>query len=66
MRQSGRASPGGGIAGRTFEAEADGADRPSSPVVDRREAERVRVLGRMPTELLAAELQRRGWIVVEP
>lgn len=24
------------------------------------------LLGRMPTEQLAAELQRRGWIVIEP
>jgi len=25
-----------------------------------------RALGRIPTELLAAELQRRGWVVMEP
>lgn len=39
------------------------------PVVDRREAECITVLRRMPTDpptLLAAKLQRRGWIVMEP
>ena len=39
-------------------------DRPSP--VDRREAERVATLKKMPVGLLAAELQRRGWIVMEP
>lgn len=45
---------------------AERAERPAVPVVDRRDAERARVLRRMPTEALAAELQQRGWIVVEP
>ncbi len=33
---------------------------------DRREAEAVRTLQAMAPELLAAELQRRGWIVMAP
>lgn len=39
-------------------------------VLDGRPAERLteadRALRRIPTETLAAELQRRGWIVIEP
>jgi hypothetical protein len=31
-----------------------------------REAEVAAALHRVPVELLAAELQRRGWIVMEP
>lgn len=34
--------------------------------VGRREAEQIAGLRKMPDSLLAAELQRRGWIVVEP
>ncbi len=51
----------------TVEA-ADGHPAPvlAPPPVDRREAEQVAVLKKMPVGLLAAELQRRGWIVVEP
>jgi hypothetical protein len=33
---------------------------------DRREAQRLQVLAGMPAEALAAELQRRGWVVLEP
>ena len=33
---------------------------------DRREAQRRQVLADMPAEALAAELQRRGWVVMEP
>lgn len=33
---------------------------------DRREAQRRQVLSAMPAEALAAELQRRGWVVLEP
>lgn len=33
---------------------------------DRREAQRRQVLTGMPAEALAAELQRRGWVVLEP
>ena len=36
------------------------------PVVDRRDAERIQTLRKMPDALLAAELQRRGWVVMEP
>lgn len=61
-----------------LEAEAEGAqpgDAPAAPVgatpaaaarFDRREAQRREVLARMPAEALAAELQRRGWVVLEP
>ena len=42
------------------------AARTPAPRADRREAEQRRALARMPTELLAAELQQRGWIVIEP
>jgi hypothetical protein len=52
-------------------AEATGTDgAPAAvgpnPPIDRREAERVRALQKMPAHLLAAELQRRGWVVMEP
>lgn len=33
---------------------------------DRRSAQRRKVLTGMPAEALAAELQRRGWVVLEP
>ena len=33
---------------------------------DRRDAQRRRALAGMPAEALAAELQRRGWVVLEP
>jgi hypothetical protein len=36
--------------------------RPSNPRLSAAE----QVLRRMPAELLAAELQRRGWVVVQP
>lgn len=54
-----------------LEAEADaddqGVERPTPPpAVDRREAEQTARLRRVPDAVLAAELQRRGWIVVEP
>ena len=35
-------------------------------LIDRREAKYVATLRKTPDDLLAAELQRRGWIVVEP
>ena len=40
------------------------ADSPVRPTVKRSAAEQA--LRRMPTEQLAGELQRRGWIVIEP
>ena len=51
-----------------------GADGPAAeaapvgapPPGDRREAERIATLKKMPVGLLAAELQRRGWVVMEP
>lgn len=38
----------------------------SSPVFNRRADERIRDLHKVPDDVLAAELQRRGWIVMEP
>jgi len=52
-----------------LEAEAEGQAGPGDqapPPGDRREAERIGALRSMPGELLAAELQRRGWVVMEP
>ncbi len=47
--------------------EGDGAMPPAAPPrVNRREAERTAAVRKMPAELLAAELQRRGWVVMEP
>jgi hypothetical protein len=64
------------IARLEAEAEADGAPGPvitptagpaaSAARFDRREAQRLQVLAGMPAEALAAELQRRGWVVLEP
>ena len=36
------------------------------PATSRRDAELANSLHRVPAELLAAELQRRGWVVMEP
>ncbi len=49
----------------------DSDDRPTphrEPLraADRHEAEHLRLLRRMPDELLAGELQRRGWVVMAP
>ena len=53
-----------------LEAEADAvAHDPTAtplPAVSRKEAERIALLRRLPDDALAAELQRRGWIVMEP
>ena len=53
-----------------LEAEADGepgADlAPPVAPVRRRDAERLALVRRLPDDLLAAELQRRGWVVMEP
>jgi hypothetical protein len=40
--------------------------REASAAIDRRQAEQARQLAKMPTEMLAAELQQRGWVVIEP
>jgi hypothetical protein len=40
--------------------------RPPRAPVDRRDARAADALQRLPAEVLAAELQRRGWIVMEP
>uniref|UniRef100_A0A6J7MME9 Unannotated protein n=1 Tax=freshwater metagenome TaxID=449393 RepID=A0A6J7MME9_9ZZZZ len=47
------------------------ADEPAAPPVARRPASTTtsaaqQTLRRFPSELLAAELQRRGWVVMEP
>lgn len=34
--------------------------------LSRQEAQRIRALQQLPDEALAAELQRRGWVVMEP
>jgi hypothetical protein len=44
-----------------------GERAPTEPArLDRREAQRREALARVPAEALAAELQRRGWVVLEP
>ena len=45
---------------------SEGAPDASAARFDRREAQRREVLAGMPAEALAAELQRRGWVVLEP
>jgi len=42
------------------------APRARRPVPSPREGELAAALERLPAELLAAELQRRGWVVMEP
>jgi hypothetical protein len=57
------------IAQLEAEAEAADGDTPPNnppPKIDRREAERLAALRKMPDDLLAGELQRRGWVVLEP
>ncbi len=55
-----------------LEAEAEaggepGADPPTRVApVRRRDAERLALVRRLPDDVLAAELQRRGWVVMEP
>ncbi len=55
-----------------LEAEAEAAEttEPSraavAPAFDRARAQRINQLHEVPAELLAAELQRRGWVVMEP
>jgi hypothetical protein len=46
-------------------AETDGEPRPAAPPAPRLSAAE-QALRRMPAERLAAELQRRGWVVLEP
>jgi hypothetical protein len=64
------------IARLEAEAEDGGAPEPVAPSTssaaasaarfERREVQRLQVLAGMPAEALAAELQRRGWVVLEP
>lgn len=60
------------IARLETEAEAEaggepGADAPPPvPPVRRRDAERLALVRKLPDDMLAAELQRRGWVVMEP
>ena len=61
------------IARLEAEAEAESAPPDEAPRVavssdryDRREAQRLAALRQIPDEALAAELQRRGWVVMEP
>ncbi len=46
--------------------DAEAPSTRSSPSADRRETERIAMLRKVPSELLAAELQRRDWVVMEP
>ena len=45
--------------------EAEGSDGPAPPPEPRLSASE-QALRRLPSERLAAELQRRGWVVMEP
>lgn len=55
-----------------LEAEAEAGSEPGAdplpPVIPvrRRDAERLALVRRLPDDILAAELQRRGWVVMEP
>ena len=49
-----------------LEEGAPPAGSPPPQPADPRLAKYRTTLGRLPTELLAAELQRRGWVVMEP
>ena len=55
-----------------LETEAEASSEPGAeappPVapVRRRDAERLALVQRLPDDVLAAELQRRGWVVMEP
>jgi hypothetical protein len=43
-----------------------GAERPAAAEAPPRQTPAERAARALPSEVLAAELQRRGWIVVEP
>src|SRR4051812_21000158 len=58
------AEDGDGPDGDAGPATASPRDTPS--FASRRDAELANSLHRLPAELLAAELQRRGWVVMEP
>jgi len=53
-----------------LEAQVEGADPESGaippPRANPRESKYSTTLSKLPTELLAAELQSRGWVVMEP
>jgi hypothetical protein len=49
-----------------LQGEADDAGPAADAPVAARLTEADRALRRIPTEALAAELQRRGWVVLEP
>lgn len=57
-----------GTAGTASSApgEGDSSGSVPAPVFNRRADERAKDLHKLPTEVLAAELQRRGWVVMEP
>ncbi len=48
------------------DAAESGADPPPPPVASPRRSAAEQAVRAMPDELLAAELQRRGWAVMEP
>lgn len=49
-----------------LQGQEPGADAPTSATPPARLSAAEQLLRRMPVEQLAAELQRRGWIVMEP
>ncbi len=53
-----------------LETQLEGGDQPDESAPTRRATPRQSkystILSKLPTELLAAELQRRGWVVMEP
>ena len=60
------AADAGRVAGPRPGTAAARAPRARVPATSRRDAELANSLHRVPAELLAAELQRRGWVVMEP
>jgi hypothetical protein len=54
------------VADAAIESSADRPPLARVSAAGRRDAEIANALHRVPVELLAAELQRRGWVVMEP
>ena len=59
-------SDGAGPSGGSSVASAPGPRRDRVTAAERTEAAQLRQLRAMPPELLAGELQRRGWAVIAP
>ena len=56
----------GATSGADAPGEATATRSPLAAPANRRDAQLANSLHRVPAELLAAELQRRGWVVMEP